>query len=248
MIPQEQIDKILENIFNVHETSDRCEELLSIGDISAVIENFSTDKTFKAYFLTLARAADFGVDTDGKDIVAISHLLGVDMLRMIIYSYFIFLKTPKQWKIFDISTLQLAEFNAKFLSVWNKLLGYLQLKNQRNLTIASYMLINIILCELVFSSYSYSFDEIISLTDTSYDKILQRGYDISLFDTACKAAGWDMQKLTMKEIEVIGYLKILLAYEFCQPEFYDFGFNKILDVSIHASAEMTIALKKALQR
>ncbi|MCD8213523.1 MAG: hypothetical protein LUC34_05695 [Campylobacter sp.] len=243
---KEQIDKILEHIFHKNETLDKCEELLSSGDIAAVIEIFNSDKAFKAYFLTLMKVSDFGVDSRSKDLAIVSHMLGVDVLRMIIHSYFVFLKSPKQWGIFKISTLELVEFNARFLSDWNKLLNYLKLKNHRNLTIASYMLINIILCELVFSSYKYSFGEIVTLTDVSYDKIFRQYQEGGFFETACQAADWDMNKLTMRDKEIVEYIKILLYYEFSRPEFYRFGFHKISDVSVQASVETAIVIKKAL--
>ena len=40
----------------------------------------------------------------------------------------------------------------------------------------------------------------------------------------------------------------LLSYEASRPEFYEFGIDKILDVSVHADMQSIIFIKKALQK
>jgi len=63
-----------------------------------------------------------------------------------------------------------------------------------------------------------------------------------------KLAGWDIKKLSMEEILVLDYFKILLSYEASLTKFFDFGIDKITDISIHALADMVVNVKKALRK
>ena len=140
------------------------------------------------------------------------------------------------------------EFNAKFLSDCSKLLNYLGLKNQKNLFLAAYALILLIFCELIFLKYPHSLKHIVGFSDMSFDRILQRRFDISLFGVLLKLAGWESDRLTREEVLVLKYFKILLSYEASTAKFFDFGIDRITDVSVHASADMVINLKKALRK
>jgi len=54
--------------------------------------------------------------------------------------------------------------------------------------------------------------------------------------------------MTAPKGAVLKYFKILLSYEASTAKFFDFGIDRITDVSVHASADMVINLKKALRK
>ena len=124
------------------------------------------------------------------------------------------------------------DFNAKFLSDWSKLLAHLGLKKQKYLLIASYALILLIICEIIFLKYPYSLKHIVDFSDMSFDRILQRRFQISLFEVLLKLADWDAKKLNTEEKLILDYFRILLSFEASTTKFFDFGIDKITDISI----------------
>ena len=248
MLTKNQIDQILNFIYVMPESFSKSQQFLDNGDITAAINLFEGSKIFKTYFITVVNLGDFGIKNQSKDIYAIAYLLGIDNLKMIICSYFIFMKSPKKYENFSVTLHSIMEFNAKFLSDWSKLLAHLGLKNQKNLFLAAYVLIFLIICEIIFLKYPYSLKHIVKFSDMSFDRILQRRYQISLFEVLLKLAGWDIKKLSMEEILVLDYFKILLSYEASLTKFFDFGIDKITDISIHALADMVVNVKKALRK
>lgn len=248
MLAKNQIDEILNFIYSMPESFYKSQQYLDNGDITAAIDLFGSSETFKAYFVTVVNLGDFGIKNQSRDIYAIAYLLGIDNLKMIVCSYFIFIKSPKKYENFGVNLHSMMEFNAKFLSDWNKLLAYLGLKNQRHLFLASYALILLIICEIVFLKYPYSLKHIVEFSDMSFDRILQRRFKISLFEVLLRLAGWDVKRLNREENLVLDYFKILLSFEASTTKFFDFGIDKITDISIHASADMVINIKKALRK
>lgn len=248
MLTKNQIDEILNFIYSMPESFYKSQQYLDNGDITAAIDLFGSSETFKAYFVTVVNLGDFGIKNNSRDIYAIAYLLGIDNLKMIICSYFTFIKSPKKYENFGVNLHSMMEFNAKFLSDWSKLLAYLGLKNQRHLFLASYALILLIICEIVFLKYPYSLKHIVEFSDMSFDRILQRRFKISLFEVLLRLAGWDVKRLNREENLVLDYFRILLSYEVSTTKFFDFGIDKITDISVHASADMVINIKKALRK
>ena len=248
MLTKNQIDEISNFIYKMPDAFYECQKHLDEGDITAAMELLRGSETFKAYFATIVNLGDFGVQNHTRDIYAMAYPLGIDNLKMIICSYFVFIKSPKRYKNFGVNLHSMMEFNAKFLSDWSKLLNYLGLKNQKNLFLAAYALILLIFCELIFLKYPHSLKHIVGFSDMSFDRILQRRFDISLFGVLLKLAGWESDRLNKEEVLVLKYFKILLSYEASTAKFFDFGIDRITDVSVHASADMVINLKKALRK
>ncbi|MBE3022458.1 hypothetical protein [Campylobacter sp. 7477a] len=248
MLLKEQIDKKIEQILLLSKNLQECKGLLLNSQIAEAIKIISEDKTFKTYFFTLLRKVDFGtkVDINSKDIVVISHLLGPDIFKLIVYSYFIFFKIPKNWKIFNTNAIKIVELNAKILSDWNRLISYLEQKNDRNLHLSAYALLSIVVCEIIFSDLSHNFEYVVRNSDVSYDRILKNLYGTSLFDLVCKTAGFELENLNEEDKKLSDYLRILLIYEFCRPEFSDMGFDMILNLDIDVTGEMLVNFKKAL--
>lgn len=248
MLTKNQIDEILNFVYTMPENFYECQKCLDESDITAAMELFRGSETFKAYFATVVNLGDFGPKNNSRDIYAMAYSVGIDNLKMIICSYFIFIKSPKKYKNFGVNLHSMMEFNAKFLSDWSKLLAYLGLKNQRHLFLASYALILLIICEIIFLKYPYSLKHIVEFSDMSFDRILQRRFKISLFEVLLRLAGWDVKRLNREENLVLDYFKILLSFEASTTKFFDFGIDKITDISVHASADMVINIKKALRK
>ncbi|WP_298035631.1 hypothetical protein, partial [uncultured Campylobacter sp.] len=89
---------------------------------------------------------------------------------------------------------------------------------------------------------------IVDFSDMSFDRILQRRFQISLFEVLLKLADWDIRKLNTEEKLILDYFRILLSFEASTTKFFDFGIDKIMDISVHASADMVINVKKALRK
>ena len=248
MLTKNQIDEILNFIYSMPESFYKSQQYLDNGDITAAIDLFGSSETFKASFVTVVNLGDFGIKNNSRDIYAIAYLLGIDNLKMIVCSYFIFIKSPKKYENFGVNLHSMMEFNAKFLSDWSKLLAHLGLKNQRYLLLASYALILLIICEIIFLKYPYSLKHIVDFSDMSFDRILQRRFQISLFEVLLKLADWDIRKLNTEEKLILDYFRILLSFEASTTKFFDFGIDKIMDISVHASADMVINVKKALRK
>ena len=234
MLTKNQIDEISNFIYKMPDAFYECQKHLDEGDITAAME--------------LLRGSETAPKSWSRDIYSMAYMVGIDNLKMIICSYFVFIKSPKRYKNFGVNLHSMMEFNAKFLSDWSKLLNYLGLKNQKNLFLAAYALILLIFCELIFLKYPHSLKHIVGFSDMSFDRILQRRFDISLFGVLLKLAGWESDRLTREEVLVLKYFKILLSYEASTAKFFDFGIDRITDVSVHASADMVINLKKALRK
>ncbi|MBR8463744.1 hypothetical protein KDD93_04035 [Campylobacter sp. faydin G-24] len=246
MLQKEQVDKILNNIFKTPEELSKCDEMLRLGNIANVVDILTKDKAFSLYFLAIVRKADFYVDTQSKDVGIIAHLLGVDMFKFIIHSYFVFLKLPKDWRVFSLNTVVLIELNAKILSDWNKILINLNSKTQRNLLLAPYMLTNVIAYEMVFANYIQSLNEIVNFVDIDYINIFKKMYNVDIFFKSCLAAGWDINKLNNNDKNIVMYLKFLLSYEISRPKFNSLGLDKILDIKTDTTLENLIKFKKCV--
>lgn len=244
MLSKEQIDKILEHVSTVPEILIKCEEALDDEGIDAALKILDADKTFRAYFFAVVKKADLEVDMSVQDMSVIANLMGAELFRVLVRSYGIFLKSPKKWKIFNINAVALAELFARLISDWLKLLKHIRKKNIRNLMLVPNMLLNFIVCELVFANFTHEFDEIIKKTDLSYDKILKNLYGIGLFESACKAAGWDLARVSVIDRRIVGYLQLLLVHEFGGGKFSEFNFSKVLNLEPVASFEMTLDFKR----
>ena len=116
------------------------------------------------------------------------------------------------------------------------------------LPFASYSLACLIICEKLFSMYPYPVSDIVLYSDVSYNKILQKRYGFSLWEIVLKAMNMEQNSLSEDDRKMLYYFKILLSYEASRPEFYEFGIDKILDVSVHADMQSIIFIKKALQK
>ena len=81
-----------------------------------------------------------------------------------------------------------------------------------------------------------------------YNKILQKRYGFSLWEIVLKAMNMEQNSLSEDDRKMLYYFKILLSYEASRPEFYEFGIDKILDVSVHADMQSIIFIKKAIQK
>ena len=90
--------------------------------------------------------------------------------------------------------------------------------------------------------------DVISYSDVSYNKILQKKYGFSLWDIFLKAMNMNKQSLSKIDKEMLCFFEILLSYESSRPEFYDFGVDKILDINVYPEMQTIIFIKKALQK
>lgn len=175
-------------------------------------------------------------------------MLGIDLFRSIVLSYFIFLKSPKTYRVFNLKIIDLIEFNSKILSDWIRIINTFDDKYRSYLPFASYSLACLIICEKIFSMYPYPVSDIVLYSDVSYNKILQKRYGFSLWEIILKAMNMERNSLSEDDRKMLYYFKILLSYEASRPEFYELGIDKILDVSVHADMQSIIFIKKALQK
>ena len=90
--------------------------------------------------------------------------------------------------------------------------------------------------------------DVISYSDVSYNKILQKKYGFNILDIFLKAMNMNKQSLSRIDKEMLYFFEILLFYEFSRPEFYDFGVDKILDINVYPEMQTIIFIKKALQK
>lgn len=116
MLTKNQIDEISNFIYKMPDAFYECQKHLDEGDITAAMELLRGSETFKAYFATIVNLGDFGAQNHTRDIYAMAYPLGIDNLKMIICSYFVFIKSPKRYKNFGVNLHSMMEFNAKFLS------------------------------------------------------------------------------------------------------------------------------------
>ncbi|QCD45297.1 hypothetical protein CMUC_1538 [Campylobacter mucosalis CCUG 21559] len=248
MLSKSQIDKIIEHIGFVPENIKQVKALMSAKKPKEAIGLLALDREFVIYFLTMLRNADFYVDIGSKDVRIIAEQLDVNLLNSIIDSYALFLKFPKKCEIFDISTIKLVELNAKILCHWDKILTQIRYRSARNSSLASLMMLNILLAELVFVSFVNSVDGILDICDISYDEIFEKMYSQGLFFTTALMLDFNLKTLPPSEKNIVEYFKILICYEISQPGFCSAGFDKIFNLSAVADTQMLVEFKRALVR
>jgi len=69
-----------------------------------------------------------------------------------------------------------------------------------------------------------------------------------IWDIIFKAMKMDEQALSKIDKKMLSCFEILLSYEASKPEFYEFGIDKILDISVYPDMQTIIFIKKALQK
>ena len=248
MLSRELIEKNVDIVLQMPSLFDKVEQCLITGDLvaaSAILENTAS---FRVYFESVFKRIKFEIPYDGKDITVAANMLGIDLFRSIVLSYFIFLKSPKTYRVFNLKIIDLIEFNSKILSDWVRIINTFDDKFRAYLPFASYSLACLIICEKLFSMYPYPVSDIVLYSDVSYNKILQKRYGFSLWEIVLKAMNMEQNSLSEDDQKMLYYFKILLSYEASRPEFYECGIDKILDVSVHADMQSIIFIKKAIQK
>ena len=231
MLSKELIEKNVDFVLQMPTLFEKIEHFLLAGNVTEAVATLQNIASFKTYFSSIFKRAKFDIPYDGNDLVVIANMLGIDTFRAIVLSYFIFLKSPKIYKVFNFKIVDLIELNAKILSDWLKILNSFKEKHYNYLSLAPYSIACIIVCENLFSKYPSCMSDVISYSDVSYNKILQKKYGFSLWDK-----------------EMLCFFEILLSYESSRPEFYDFGVDKILDINVYPEMQTIIFIKKALQK
>jgi len=123
MLSRELIEKNVDIVLQMPSLFDKVEQCLTTGDLvaaSAVLENTAS---FRVYFESVFKRIKFEIPYDGKDITVAANMLGIDLFRSIVFSYFIFLKSPKTYRVFNLKIIDLIEFNSKILSDWTRIIN-----------------------------------------------------------------------------------------------------------------------------
>lgn len=248
MLSRELIEKNVDFVLQMPSLFKKIEHSLSVNNLVEAVNILENITPFKTYFNSTLKRAKFDIPYDGSDIMVAANMLGIDIFRAIVLSYFIFLKSPKIYKIFNLKIVDLIELNAKILSDWLKILDAFEERNCNYLLLAPYSLACLIVCENLFSRYPSSMTEIILYSDVSYNKILKKRYDFNIWDIIFKAMRMDEQALSKIDKKMLYCFEILLSYEASRPEFYEFGIDKILDISVYPDMQTIVFIKKALQK
>ncbi|WP_103604546.1 hypothetical protein [Campylobacter concisus] len=248
MLSKELIEKNVDFVLQMPTLFEKVERFLLAGNLTEAVTTLQNIASFKTYFNSIFKRAKFDIPYDGNDLVVIANMLGIDTFRAIVLSYFIFLKSPKIYKVFNFKIVDLIELNAKILSDWLKVLNSFKEKRYSYLSLAPYSIACIIVCENLFSKFPSCMSDVISYSDVSYNKILQKKYGFNILDIFLKAMNMNKQSLSKIDKEMLCFFEILLSYESSRPEFYDFGVDKILDINVYPEMQTIIFIKKALQK
>ena len=244
MLSKELIEKNVDFVLQMPTLFEKIEHFLLAGNLTEAVTTLQNIASFKTYFSSIFKRAKFDISYDGNDLVVIANMLGIDTFRVIVLSYFIFLKSPKIYKVFNFKIVDLIELNAKILSDWLKILNSFKEKRYSYLSLAPYSMACIIVCENLFSKCPSCMSDVISYSDISYNK--KHGF--SLWDIFLKAMNMNKQSLSKIDKEMLCFFEILLSYESSRPEFYDFGVDKILDINVYPEMQTIIFIKKDLQK
>ena len=246
MLFLDQADKILRHVLNTPEVVLKFQDALNIGDTQAAIGALQTDKMFRVYFSAVAKKGGFCASEYPQNLSDFIKSAGEDIFRAVVISYAFFLKSPKSWKIFNIDAMKLVEFNARILADWVKILTHIRKKNAKNLALASSASLIFIVCELAFADRE-NLEQIIKISDLSYDKILRNSWGKGLLKIACEAVDWDFNKVSVINRRVIYYFELLLIYELQKPEFRAFKFSEVMALQSGASYEMVLDFNRAMR-
>lgn len=225
-------------------------------DLAKAATLASSDLALINYMKNIVNKPIFGFRDELKDPKQIFGALGLQRARQILYSYYVSLLLPKNWKVFKLNNNQFADIQASFLLEWQKILNHIKnnsLELQQAITLVPSA---ISICESVFEKDIEIVNILKNQKSISYDKILLKTTNLSFFDIVSMVAEkWEMpekiinflKSLNASKDDISVYLKLLIAYILSKPQYNESGLSDFFEFDIECEDEQMETFYKAIK-
>lgn len=213
-------------------------------DLSKAASLAASDLALINYMKNIVNKPIFGFKDELKEPKQIFTALGLQRARQIIYSYYVSLILPKNWKVFKLNNNKFADIQASFLLEWQKILT---LTNQNSIELQQAITLvpsSISICESIFEKDIEMVRALKKQKPISYDKILFKATNLHFCDiVAMVAKKWEMpvgiikflDSLNSSNDDISVYLKLLVAYILSKEQFLESGLGDFFEFDIQCS-------------
>ncbi len=245
MLTDSIIQEYISTIPPIPKVIKSCLAYLDASDMIQAANVAKEDKAFVLYLSSIVNKPIFGFRDEIKDAHQIFGVLGLSRARQIVYGYYLLLILPKKWEVFDFSNRKFQDLQSNLIVSWNKILDFLKISDKDARLFISLIPASLIVCEMLFRDISGTVELLRSSKQISFDELLYKMSDQTLFDVTAKIAKkWEFSEniqnlismISSKELsqdskdyKILSFLRLLLSYEMSKPYIIQSGLNDFFD-------------------
>ena len=214
------------------------------------------------YMQNLINKPIFGLKHRITDITQIFTILGTDSIYELLHHYLSSMISPKEWKVFNLTTDNFRELQANLSFYWKKILEYEKIKDKEISSAITLLPTVIIVCDELFHN---SKEELYILSDSAvidYDFLLYTLTGSHLYELSVRIGEYwkfpekslDIIKASLKDPKCVDensirlgqWMHLLLFYVLSKPIFMNSNLNTFIKFDIDYIQPIYKDFEKAL--
>jgi HD-like signal output (HDOD) protein len=263
MLSSTTISNYIESIPPVPKIVKRCSEALNSGDMVLAADIANEDRALIHYLQNIVNKPIFGFRDEIKNARQIFGILGIYKAKQLIYSYYLLLLLPSEWKVFKFNNIKFQDFQARLIFNWGKIVQEIKSEDDEIIPAVSIIPASLIVCEMLFRDIHSTVKLLRNTKQLSYEKILLKMTGRTFFDiSSLVAKKWEFSEKTVNFIEKLGdknigdsdehfseiiYLRLLLIYELSRQVMVQSELSDLFEVEPVFDDEITENFYKIVQ-
>ena len=200
LVSKEDIVKYIKEIPPTPKSVKNCLNFLKEGELKKAALEADKDIALKKQIEQVVNSAYFSLPNKVTDTVQLFSMLGLEMVKSLVYSYLVSLLEPKEWKIFNIPFY---DFQASFMNEFQKYMiiefGEKDYKNYAE--VGAIIPAAVCVCDSLVGDKKEEVEIIMNSAPIEYGTLLKRLTGYSLFDIAgIIAKEWGLED---EKIEIV---------------------------------------------
>ena len=248
MVTQKQIAQYLKKVPPLPEALQKTFECLDSGDLARASKAASNDPSIIYYLKQVVNSAAFGFKNEVTEPSHMFSILGIARAKQLLYAYMVHTIAPKQWNFFKLSRDDFIQFQASFISRWEKIVKT-EGADESFLSAAAIMSAGLVIADAIFTDHSEDIALIRQVEDIKLDDLLVKVAKVGFEDIVLFVAKiWGLDKRVVSvinlsfakkecnsekiECKLSKYLHLLLFYELSRPVMLEAGANSFIEFNI----------------
>jgi len=245
MVTQKQIAEYLKKVPPLPEALQKTFEYMDKGDLAGASKAASNDPSIIYYLKQVVNSASFGFKNEVTDPSHIFSILGMARAKQLLYAYMVHTMAPKQWSFFKLSRDDFIQFQASFISRWEKIVRA-EGVDEKFLSASAIMSAGLVVADAIFADHSDDIALIRQVKDIKLDNLLVKVAKVGFEDIVLFIAKiWGLEKSVLNvinlsfakkdcniedlECKLSKYLHLLLFYELSRPIMLEAGANSFIE-------------------
>lgn len=259
MLSQATIDNYIEDIPPIPEVVKNCIDAINEGDLIRAADEATEDRALTHYLQLIVNKPIFGFRNEVKDTRQVFGILGLYKARQIIYSYYILLLLPKEWRVFDFDSSKFQDFQARMIHHWSAIVEEMNSEDKELADAITIVPATLVVCEMLFRDIYDTVRLLRERKQMSYEKILIKITGRTLFEIASFIAKkWDFEQNIVdiihnipnkekKTSQALEYMRLLLVYEMSRPMMIQSGLSEMFEFNFDFEDELSLNFYKIIE-